>query len=498
VPRTLYGRLALLLLALFALVGSAYALLTVYTTRRYIQEVNQQLNRSLAAHLAAETPLMEGGRVNRTALEQIFHMLMVINPGIEVYLLGPDGDVLAYSAPTGTAVLERISLPPIRRFLSGAVLPVLGDDPRRATRRKVFSVAPVRAGGRASGPVEGYLYVVLASEEYDSAAEMLANSYALRLSLGIAAGGLLFAVAGGLAGFAFLTRRLRALSVSMADFRRRSPGGGTSARTSAEGSGDEIDALRASFDAMAGRIDDQMRALEEKEALRRELVANVSHDLRTPLAALHGYLETLALKDETLPPAERIRHLDAALRHSRRLARLVDELFELAKLDAGEAQPRLEPFSLSELVQDLVLKFEARAAQRGVRLEAETSADLPLVEADVGMMERVLENLVENALRHTPRGGCVTLRTASGDSLVQVEVADTGAGIPPDEMPRIFERFYRGARGEAAPEGSGLGLAIAKRILDLHRCPIEATSMIGHGTTFSFGLPPVPRRSPAP
>jgi two-component system OmpR family sensor kinase len=491
VPRTLFGRLVLFLLVLFALIGSSYVLLTVFTTRRYIQEVNQELNRDLAAHLVSEKVLMENGHVNEAVLADVFHMLMVINPNIELYLLGPEGEILAFSAPPGTVERERVSLVPIRRFLSGtSVLPILGDDPRHPTREKVFSVAPLQRSENDAESVGGYLYVILASEEYDSAAAMLGDSFVLRLSLGIAAGGLLFALVGGLVGFAFLTQRLRALSASMNDFRRRRLKGapGKAERPGLE-EGDEIDALTASFEEMAGRIDEQMRALEDKDTLRRELVANVSHDLRTPLATLHGYLETLSLKEGSLSPEDRTHYIEAAVRHSERLGRLIDELFELAKLDAGETRPHAEVFSLGELVQDVVQEFRLRASERGVRLEVHPTTELPFVEADIGMMERVLENLIENALRHTPENGRVTVRLGTAGLQVRVEVEDTGCGIAPEDLPRIFDRFYRAASNGAEAGGSGLGLAISKRILELHECPIDARSTPGQGATFAFDLP---------
>jgi two-component system OmpR family sensor kinase len=494
VPKTLYGRLALLLLLLFVLVGSFYALLTVYTTESYLDEVNQKLNRNLADHLVGAEILLKNGRVNEPALADVFHMLMVINPNIEVYLLGPEGKILAFSAPSGAVVRDTVSLTPIHRLLGGStVLPVLGDDPRSPTRRKVFSAAPITSPADPSRPIEGYLYVVLASQEHDSAAAMVASSYILRLSLGIAAGGLVFALVGGLAGFGFLTRRLRALSTSMDRFRRRHladvPGRG--GRPTFDG-GDEIDRLEVSFEEMAARIDLQVRTLEEKDGLRRELVANVSHDLRTPLAALHGYLETLSLKDATLSSAERGRHLEAALRHSERIRQLIDQLFELAKLDAGEAHPRRESFSLGELVQDVVQEFQLRAAGRGVRLETRPPADLPFVEADIAMVERVLENLVANALRHTPEGGHVSVHLVANGPAQRVEVRDTGDGIAVDQVPRIFERYYRADTSNGADEGCGLGLAICKRILELHGSSIEVKSVPGAGTTFAFELPVTP------
>jgi two-component system OmpR family sensor kinase len=490
--RTLYGKLTVFLLALFGVIGAAYVLLTVFTTKRHIQEVNQQLNRGLAQHLVSEKILVQDGRINEAALEDVFHMLMVINPNIELYLLGPEGRILAFSAPPDAVERDRVSLDPIRRYLSASsVLPILGDDPRDHTRQKIFSVAPLASAAEGSR-ARGYLYIVLASEEYDSAAQMLSQSYVLRLSLGIAAGGLLFALLGGLAGFRVLTRRLRALSASMNDFRLKHRGEGEDAneRRGRE-VGDEIDELARSFEEMARRIDGQVQELEQKDALRRELVANVSHDLRTPLAALHGYLETLSLKESTLTLEGRREYVDAALRHSERLSQLIDELFELAKLDAGEARPHREAFSMAELVQDVAQEFQLRAAEHGIRLEAHLAANLPFVDADIGMVERVLENLLENALRHTPSRGLVTVRAVPEGSLLHIEVEDTGSGISPADLPRIFDRFYRASGDGLGVSGSGLGLAISKRILELHGCPIEARSAPGRGTTFAFGLPVV-------
>jgi len=342
----------------------------------------------------------------------------------------------------------------------------------------------------ARHPGRVYTRAQLLDLVYDSVAEMLRRSYILRLSTGLAAGGLLFALAGGLVGFSLLTRRLRALAASMDEFRRRHFTADDRSRPERRRpDGDEIDQLAGSFEQMARRIDEQMKAPEEKDALRRELVANVSHDLRTPLATLHGYLETLALKEQ-LGAAERADYLAAAVRHSERLGRLVNELFELAKLDAGEAHhPHVEAFSLAELVQDVVQEFQLRAAERGVRLEAQLGADLPFVEADIGMVERVLENLVENALRHTPEQGRVSVRLLAADGLLHVAVEDTGCGITPEDLPRIFDRFYRAGANGATTGGTGLGLAISMRILELHGRSLEARSQPGQGTTFTFALP---------
>ncbi len=480
--RSLYARLALILTLLFGATGLVFVLLLGQATERYEQEVAQRLNASLAGHIVQERPLLTGDGVDREALEHIFHMLMVINPSIEVYLLDREGRILAYSAPPGKVRRQSVDLAPLRRFLSGQYqAPLLGDDPRDPAGRKVFSVAPVVR----DGDPDGYLYVILASQQYDNVAQMLAGSYVVKTNVLLAVVVVVFALVAGLLLFGLLTRRLRRLDRAVDAFRSA---GFTGTLPVARSHGDEIDRLTRSIRAMAERIAAQVQRLEETDALRRELVANVSHDLRTPLASLQGYLETLQLKDAELGPEERLHHLQVALKHCAHLGRLVSELFELARLDANEVQPVLEPFSLPELIQDVLQKFELRARQRGLRLESRCEASLPFVTGDIALIERVLDNLLDNALQHTPPGGAVTVAASAVEGVPVVEVIDTGQGIPAEALPHVFERFYRSA-GASDGSGAGLGLAIAHRIVELHGCDMRASSEPGRGSVFSFELP---------
>src|SRR5271169_4761773 len=215
--KNLYKRLAAVLLGLFLLIGILYIVLTVYTTRLYFQEVNQKLNRILAQHLVSENILLTDGRVDNKALQNIFHMLMVVNPEIEVYLLDTKGAILSYSAPPGKVKRQSVSLDPVKRLLSGTLsLPVLGDDPRDLHQEKIFSAAPIYRDGR----IEGYLYIILGSEAFETEAEMLQGSYILRLSIWAVAGGLLFALLAALLLFSRMTRPLRQLAVHMENFRK--------------------------------------------------------------------------------------------------------------------------------------------------------------------------------------------------------------------------------------------------------------------------------------
>ena len=485
--RTLYARLALVLVLLLVSIGVIYSLVTVSATRHYLREVNQQVNRDLARNLVADRNLVEEGRINDKMLKETFRQYMAINPSIEIYLLDRDGTILSYSADPGKVKRKRVSLEPIKAFLRNDAYPVLGDDPRSYERQKAFSVTPVPS---AANP-EGYLYVVLQGEEFDAVNNAIRESYFLHLSTWAVAGSLLFGLLAGLLIFHLLTRRLHRLTWLMDNFRMNDLSAYVPYGKDTERGADEIDRLGATFDHMAERITNQVNELKSQDTLRRELVAQVSHDLRTPLASLHGYLETLQLKAGTLSEQERREYLDIALRHSERLTRLVMDLFELAKLDATHTPPRCEAFGPAELVQDVVQKFQLQAQQRGVSLGMEATGDMPLVSAEIGLIERVLENLIENALEHTPDGGRVTVSLRRDGERVLVDVTDTGSGIEATDLPRVFDRFYQAGNEHRGKGHAGLGLAIAKQILDLHHQPIEVFSSPGQGASFTFSLPVV-------
>jgi len=493
--RSLYAKLSLVLVGLCLLSAGMFVMLMTYATNRYHQELYQKLNRDLAQHIVAHENLLDDGEPDEDKLKSLFDTMMALNPSVEVYLTDSTGDILTYSAPAGKVKAGRVDTGPIRRFLAGEQLPVLGVDPRNPERRKIFSAAPVTEGG----DLRGYLYVIAAGEQYDTIAGMLQESYVLKMSMWLAAAGLVFSLLAALVIFALLTRRLRWLTGAVERFR----GGGfrepEAMALPGRGNGDEIDRLAHSFDDMARQITAQMEHLKETDRLRRELVANVSHDLRTPLASLQGYLETLLLKKDSLSAEEQREYIEIAARHSQRLGNLVSELFELARLDSTDATPEREPFSLAELVQDVLQKYELRARDAGVRLDVRLDAQVPFVYANIGLIERVLENLLDNALRHTPRGGTVNLVLAPGDETVTVRLSDTGCGIPDQDLPHIFDRFYRSNRPDTRnSDGAGLGLAIARRILELHGGRIDAASGRDTGTTFTFELPFTERGDNAP
>jgi signal transduction histidine kinase len=205
---------------------------------------------------------------------------------------------------------------------------------------------------------------------------------------------------------------------------------------------------------------------------------------------MHGYVDTLLLKNDSLSADERLHYLQITRKHTKRLGQLIGDLFELSKLDAASVRPTLETFSLSELLHDVSQEFELEAERAGISLIIETGQQAALVKADIGLMQRVLENLLRNALKFTPKGGEVRINLDPRPGAVCVAISDTGCGIPSEDIERIFDRFYRSEKPASALDSSaGLGLAIVKRILDLHGSRITVTSRINQGTRFEFDLP---------
>jgi signal transduction histidine kinase len=256
------------------------------------------------------------------------------------------------------------------------------------------------------------------------------------------------------------------------------------------GGDDEIHRLSRSFASLSARVSEQLAQLAQNDEHRRDMLANISHDLRTPLASIRGYLETILLKQRSLDATELRNYLEVATRQSDRLNRLVNDLFQLTKLEAHDVTLRREPFSIAELVQDVAQKFALKVEAQDLRLEPGLEADLPLVDGDVGLLERCLDNLIENAIRHTPPGGVLRIGVQRAPQGVTVRVSDTGSGIDERDLSRIFDRFYQSDRNEAnAIGGAGLGLAITRHIVELHGARIDVRSQLGKGTTFEFTLP---------
>jgi signal transduction histidine kinase len=272
---------------------------------------------------------------------------------------------------------------------------------------------------------------------------------------------------------------------------QRIAGGELGSEVKVEGH-DEVAGLAADFNRMARALEEAAERERETEKSRRDLVAAVSHDLRTPLASTRALIEALADGVADDPESER-RYLSSASRELEHLSRLVDDLFELARIDAGVLELTLEEASLHDMISDTISSFHPQAERKGVRLAGEILDDVDPVLANPPKLQRVLHNLVSNALRHTPPDGTVTLRAAPEGEVARIEVSDTGEGIPAEDLPRVFARSFRGEQSRTRSEkedapGAGLGLAIARGLVEAHGGTMDVQSEPGHGSRFYFTL----------
>jgi two-component system OmpR family sensor kinase/two-component system sensor histidine kinase BaeS len=365
-----------------------------------------------------------------------------IGPNLSV--ADTDGRVVA--SKSGELIGERL---PSSLLAQGVPLAVNG--------RTVGTLLNVRPAEMVLDPQgEAFLSRVRASLAW---AALLAA--ALSLVLGILVSRLLTAPLGR------LTRAAQAVA-----------GGDLSQRVAVR-SQDEIGELSQAFNGMTA-------SLAEAETLRKNLMADVAHELRTPLTVVQGNLQAIL---DGVYPLE-MAQVASLYDETRLLTRLVDDLHDLALADAGQLRLERAPVDLAALARSTVDHFAPAASAAGVVLELEAEEDVPPVEGDAGRLAQVLRNLLANALRHTPAGGRVTVRLERSGGTVRLQVADTGSGIAPEDLPHVFDRFYRSEKSRGrGTGGAGLGLAIARQLVTAHGGRIEVASPPGAGTTFTIWLP---------
>lgn len=483
---TMKNKFTASLLFILVLAGGGALWVGQQGMRLYHEELTQSLNQNIAMYITEEHKLLSNPDNSEAVIQQLAHQAMIINPTTEVYLLDRSGKVIAHALTDKTLQYPSVDLEPVHQFLSGdGGFPLRGTNPRTG-KQTIFSVSEVRS---AEG-LQGYLYVILEGEVFDQLQSRIGWSHISQQTFWTVSLILLCALLIGGVVFHRLSRPLGKLACKMDRFFREQLGSSLATDDYCQKDMNEVIQLEKVFNAMSSQIGQQLEQLRESDRLRRELISNISHDLRTPLTTIQSYLETLLIKESHVSEEDRIAYLEAALKSCQRLSCLIADLFELSKLESGYTQPVFENFSLAELLQDTVQEFQLEADKKSITLMLQTPESNTQVYADIGLIQRVLDNLIRNAIHHTPCGGCIELSFSSASSSVQVQVADNGQGINSDDLPHIFDRFYQSStEAKQGSNSSGLGLAIVKRILDLHDCRIQVSSQLNQGTRFQFDLP---------
>lgn len=495
--RTLFGRLVVAELVFGLVAAIGFMAVLEFSHTQYHRDQTQRQNLTLAEEFLREQRELFGPDLRHADhVAEALARLGAHNPAVDIYWLAPDGRILGSSVHREALARQAVDMRPVEQLLSGQVkLPVVGTDPVEPARAKVFSVAGVGDPARPNG----YLYVVLRGDE---AALMIGarRSTAFGQSLALAAAVTVVALASTLLIMGVILRPFRRMSRAIAAFRRSEFTQWTSlGPPPVSPATSEIDLLSAHLDDMANHISRLLAQLKDDERKMREMFANISHDLRTPLTVIRGHLETLQLKGERLDADERQALLRVATGQMRALGALVERVFDLAKLQNPNFQLRREPVSLSEFLQDVALKFVLPAQGRGIEIETEGLNDHAFVEVDVALLERVLDNLIGNAIEHAE--GADQLRIGMRDlgDRYRIEIRDNGRGLSPAQVTALAaaNEASDGIPRLRAP-GKGLGLLIAQRILVLHGQCLAVDAPTGQGTTFSFELPRSAPATPAP
>lgn len=480
---SLFWRLSLV----FVITLLVFALLSTYifasSAQQYSAEVNQELNADLASHTVQEImPYIEKGKVNQEGMGAIMHSMMTINPSVEVYILDNEGNILSYVAPYKEVKLKKVSLEPIQTFIETEELDGIleGDNPRAPGKCRIFSAAAIFEAEQQIG----YVYIVLAGQNFISVTQEVLGSYILGLSVQSILGVLGLSLLIGLIAFYFITKRLTRIVDTMNDFQN----GDLDKRLSVNG-GSEFALIADTFNDMAETLQLNIEDLKGVDRLRKELLSNISHDLRTPISSIQGYAETLEMKQGELDSATEREYLGTIVKNSKRLNELVEGLFELSKLESGQIDIKPTQFSIAELIHDVAAKYRIISQKKGVSINTIVEKSAPAVVADLSMIDRVLQNIIDNAIKFCKQGDYINIELdLSKPEELRVRIADSGAGIPKDQLEFIFDRYYKG-HALINKEGTGLGLSIAKKIVDLHGGDIEVRSQVNVGTTFTFSLP---------
>ncbi len=476
----LFWKITTVFTGLLIVLGIVFVVIASNFSRSYYTAAHQELYGDIAQHLATFTQPFKNGQPDTSVTHDIIHSTMVANPSVEVYLLDTAGNIKDYVVPDKTVQIHQVNIAKVKQWIAASNMHrPMGDNPKQPGEPSIFSAAPVYEKGR----LVGYVYAVLASEKQKAILQSLDNNLYLRLASYMFYAALAVAFIVGIVTFFLITDSICHIAAVVKRFKE----GDYTARIEGYAKGN-LGMLTSTFNEMADVIVDNIDKISATDKFRQELIANVSHDLRTPLSIMQGYVETLMMKKDELAAADREKYLAIVYDSNRKLSVLVEQLFQYAKLEANLITPQKETFMIAELAADIMMAYQLKAAEKNIRLNIQASDNLPLVFADISLTERVLQNLLDNAFKFTPAGGTITILLAETNAGVKVAITDTGVGISPEDLTHIFERYKQIHPRSPGAKGMGIGLAIVKKILELHQAVIIVSSEPGKGTTFNFEL----------
>ncbi|MHA2780230.1 sensor histidine kinase [Vibrio harveyi] len=429
----------------FCLAAAVIALTYNWQKETIELRTKQSLHKELASHMRDDNPLMIGTDYNPKALKSIFHTLMLIGPDFEIYFLDSQGNITTHAAPEGAEIMGKVDLNPIKRFLNDEPFPILGEDPRNRGEHKVFSVAAIEE----LGSTVGYLYVVIGSTRHDAIANAQVDTPYIALAglvlvsiLGFALGAYVLVKRSLLNPIERVTNQLQQQAEHdfrlQPDFTRQVP---------------ELVPIANSYQMMAKHIQQQFLQLEYQSSHRRQSLLQLSHDLKTPLSSVLGYLETWRLQHPESDPL-----IDVAFRNCEKLSTQLHSLLDVARKEAPMPNYEYRPVDLGALMAECAETMQSQFARKEVLLKIDVDNEIQTV-GDKGLLERLVLNLLENALRHSPMRSEVHCHAHLSD-----------------DKSRVHFTFINHIEEEAQGGSLGIGTKIVQSILMLHHSYLETSS----------------------
>ncbi|MEP6684369.1 MAG: HAMP domain-containing sensor histidine kinase, partial [Parafilimonas sp.] len=454
----IFRRISVLVFSIITLLGILFIIITYFASTYFYKASTQLLNKDVAKHIALFTSPFENNGINKKKADSVFHNAMVLNPSSEVYFLDTAGNVIYYQSPHTTIIeVKKVQLNVIRNFISsGGENYFTGIDPKHAGVTKIFSAAQVYKNDK----LLGYIYVILGSSEYGNATAMLFGSHAWNLAL-----------------IAFITIIIISLAISIYYIKRLQHNykkviavleeyktGNFNAQFHLK-ENNEFAPIANAFNSMTNLLSINLQRLQKSEADRKDLIATISHDLQSPLSVVKGYAETMMLQDGKLVSNEHYEYLKVILLKLAQVEKMVLQLAEISKMEEVNFKPKKESFVFSEIVQETVNTYQLIAAEKKIALKCTHCQNHIWINADISMMERVVQNLVDNAVKNTLPEGKIQVSINVKNSFLIFTISNTGNPLSPELL-----HWANSSEEELSvrPSKAGLGLLIVKKILRLH------------------------------
>lgn len=460
---------------IITVLSALFILITYFASTYFYKASTQLLNKDVATHIAKFTSPFENNSINRQKADSVFYNAMVVNPSIEVYFLDTVGTVIYCQSPDTIIQQKEIPITAIKEFISAKGEKYITNyDPKHAGVKKIFSAAQVYKNNR----LLGYIYVILGSSAYGYATSMLFGSQVWHLALMAFIVVIIFTVVISIYYIKRLQHNYKKVIAVLEEYQN----GNFNAQFSLKNY-NEFAPITEAFSSMSGLLSISMKKLQKSETDRKDLLATISHDLQSPLSIVRGYAETMLIENNNLP--EHKTYLKLIQSKIIQVEKMVLQLTELSRIEEVNFKSHKEPFVLSEIVQETVNTYQLSASEKKVALKCTRCQYHVWVNADISMMERVIQNLIDNAVKHTAPGGNIQVSLSVEDNQLIFSIENTGKPLSAELL-----RWINSNEQELSdrPAQAGLGLLIVKKILHLHSISLSAI-INNNKNIFSFKIP---------